>query len=171
MVQEGLKSKVLQNVGANLTDLLNGVTLKYRQKAGNFISVIPGMTNATAVTLSPELAEPIRNTGKLIGSQILSEFIKSTDLKGILLEIKNLLEITKFGSIEVEKIEENEAAFKVYECADCGGLPNVGRPLCAYDEGMIEAILETKLGRRVEVEETHCFGTGHNFCRFEVKIL
>jgi predicted hydrocarbon binding protein len=165
-----MKEKVLDSVGENLTAILEGVALKYRKECGNFISIIPGLTNATAIALAPQLFGTIKDVGKMLGEQVLSNFVEASNLAEALTKVKNLLESTKFGRIEVISLKEEEASFRVWECADCGGLPNVGRPLCAFDEGVVEGILQAVLGKHFLVKETRCWGTGDGFCEFEVTL-
>jgi predicted hydrocarbon binding protein len=166
-----VRRMVVDGATRNLEEILKGNPVSYRAKLGNFVSIIPGLTNATIVCLSPGLAREIKEMGRLLGRSVISEFVEAKDFKGVMHEIKDLLEVTKFGRIEVLSLKEDSAVFNVYECADCGGLPDVGRPLCAFDEGLIEGILAERTECEYEVREVDCFGTGEKYCEFEVRKL
>jgi len=47
-------------------------------------------------------------------------------------------------------------------------MPQVGRPVCHLERGVIAGALEAKLGRSVRTEETKCWGLGDGVCEFEV---
>ncbi|OUJ18378.1 putative transcriptional regulator containing HTH and 4VR domain [Methanonatronarchaeum thermophilum] len=48
-------------------------------------------------------------------------------------------------------------------------MPNVGRPLCSLDEGIIEGIINTKTQQNIKIKETECHGLGHKHCKFKIK--
>jgi predicted hydrocarbon binding protein len=39
------------------------------------------------------------------------------------------------------------------------------------DEGILEAIIEDKLKVKCSSEEVECYGTGHQHCKFIIKIF
>jgi hypothetical protein len=66
--------------------------------------------------------------------------------------------------------ENSTMTIIVDECLECKDSPNVGDTLCTLDEGLIEGILEAKLKVDASVKEIECYGTGHDHCKFVVKI-
>ncbi len=162
---------LIKHAKSDLKDLLEGKTLSYRKETGNLQALIPGVSFATMILIEPKLAPTFREIGKTLGSQVVAEFIKSPDLKSILGELAGVVEATKMGRAKVIELKEKEAILHIYECYDCAGLPNVGRPLCAFDEGLIEGILEASLKQRISVKEDKCWGNGYEFCEFIIKIL
>lgn len=105
------------------------------------------------------------------------EFGSNLVLQGI---IKNELEVIKFlhdykvGIIDL--FEETEADggkvldLRVYECIECSGLPNIGRPVCYFEAGIITGIFKELTKKDVIAEEVRCWTNGYSFCQFEVAI-
>ncbi len=50
-------------------------------------------------------------------------------------------------------------------------MPDIGRTQCSLDEGILEAIIEEKLKVQCSIQETECYGTGHDHCKFIIKIF
>lgn len=63
-------------------------------------------------------------------------------------------------TIEIELAETLSAA----------GLPAVGEPLCHFEAGFLAGALATLTGKRVQVRETACWGTGGQRCVFVAKL-
>lgn len=163
--------KIIEVAKQDLADLLEGKNLRYRKESGNIAAVVPGFSFAYLVAIAPELAPTIRNIGKTVGARILAEFITSTDFRGVLEEIGKIIEAAKLGKPSLLKVGENEAILRVSECADCGGIPDLDRPLCVYDEGIIEGVLETKLKKEASVREKECLDKeGFKHCDFYIKL-
>lgn len=103
-----------------------------------------------------------------IGRESIAGSIKSADMEGILDEIAKLWSEFHLG---IMKVAENGKVVKirVFECFDCGGLPDVGKTFCFFDTGIIAGVLDSKLGGKHSVEEVKCSGTGYEYCEFEIK--
>ena len=114
------------------------------------------------------LDEMLRETGHDIGNQISKEL---GNTNGEMLETLNV--IAKFwaendmGTLEIQK--KRPLVIRIESNYDCSGVPDVGRPLCAMDEGIMEAILSKRTGKKWKVREFVCHGTGHDHCLFSVK--
>ena len=76
--------------------------------------------------------------------------------------------------MDIFKEENTESGkkldFRVYECIDCEGLPNVGKPVCYFETGMIIGILKELTHKEVSAEEIRCWTSGYSFCQFNVEI-
>ena len=72
------------------------------------------------------------------------------------------------GIFRIESTDEEKGRFEftVLEDLDCSGTPVEGESKCKFDEGFIAGILESFLGKRIEVAEEECWGTGAKVCRF-----
>ncbi|AEF96897.1 V4R domain-containing protein [Methanotorris igneus] len=84
-------------------------------------------------------------------------------------EMKEFFKAFGIGILEV--VDENPLKIRIYECIDCSGLPNTGRPICFFEAGIIAGMLENILNESVHVNEVKCHATGHDYCEFEVRIL
>ena len=78
-------------------------------------------------------------------------FIKNVD------EIAVFLANYKMGILDIFKEEEIENGKKLdlrfYECIECAGLPNIGKPVCYFETGMIIGILKELTHKKVSAEE------------------
>jgi len=108
---------------------------------------------------------------KLMGENVgyeISKKIKSQDNDGVMKELSEFWAEQDLGDMRVLKKEPLTVVVK--NCYQCSNMQNVGRPLCAFDEGVIKSVLENKLDINADVRETECNGTGHKHCKFEVKL-
>ncbi len=70
------------------------------------------------------------------------------------------------GDLEIE-IDDEKLIVKLKHCATCHRLPKVGAPLCHFERGLIDGVLETVTGGEVLTRETLCWGLGDTICQFE----
>jgi len=91
-------------------------------------------------------------------------FVLANEVEDPKESLAKLWEEFKLGSV----VEVSESRFVVEDCYNCAGLPDIGRPYCKIDEGIIEGVLAKKTGKRLEVREVKCWGTGHEVCEFEI---
>lgn len=59
---------------------------------------------------------------------------------------------------------------EVHDCFECVDLPYLGRPACAFDCGVLEAIFSTHCSDEARVVETACYAMGDGICRFEIDL-
>jgi hypothetical protein len=71
--------------------------------------------------------------------------------------------------VEESKPEEGFFVFNASEDLDCSGVPEIGWPICQYDEGIIAGILSKFTGKKIVAKEVDCWATGERFCRIEAK--
>jgi predicted hydrocarbon binding protein len=90
--------------------------------------------------------------------------------------IKNLDDLVEFalnqrlGIYDIVSADDSSVVINVYESISSSGIPNIGRTVCHFERGFLTAVFSKLYKRRVTVEETHCWGTGYSFDRFEIKI-
>lgn len=70
------------------------------------------------------------------------------------------------GELEVE-LDDEKLVVKLTHCPTCHRLPNVGAPLCDFERGLIDGVLERVTGAEVLTKETLCWGLGDTVCQFE----
>ena len=73
------------------------------------------------------------------------------------------------GELEVE-VDEEKVLVKLTHCLTCHMLPNVGLPLCDFERGIIDGVLEAVTGSEVLTKETLCWGLGDTVCQFEAYV-
>lgn len=128
---------------------------------GLFCAVRFGIESFTNFNLDPIL----REVGRTIGKEIV-ETITNENLDGILSDLSKFWETHKLGHLEV--FSKTPITLVVTGCYECGMMPNVGKPLCAQDEGILEAVFESKFKKSCKVKEIECHGTGHPHCKFNI---
>lgn len=140
---------------------------KGKKEAG---TVLFRMLKSATLASGINLDSMLYRIGYELGSGVLAEKISATNLDDIMDELKNIWEKLGLGRIEYKK-EDNYLKIRVFECYQCSNMPNVGKTLCPSDAGTIAGVLDKKLGRKYKVKEVKCWGTGHNYCEFEVRGL
>ncbi len=83
-----------------------------------------------------------------------------------------LCEELKIGMVQVRTDGPGHLHVDVHECVTCSGLTPVGRPLCAFEGGLIAGVVESIEGVRVRAREVTCIGgLGDATCGFELTIV
>lgn len=126
---------------------------------GLFHLIRYGLTSF-GLDIHPALKEIGRDAGKRI-----AENFEEEDMEGLLDEVGEFWKKNRLGLIEV--IDENNIL--VQDCFDCCDMPDIGTTFCSLDEGMLEGIIEAKIGMDVDVKEVECFGTGDEHCKFNIQ--
>ncbi len=111
------------------------------------------------------LPEDIINAIGYDFGMFISKYIDGKGKKAVL---ENLAEFwTEIGLGKAEIVDGN--GFRVYECYQCYGMPNIGKTFCTNDAKTIEAVLNKKTKKRFRVKEVACWGLGNKYCEFEIK--
>lgn len=92
-------------------------------------------------------------------------FSSLLDLRSIQ-ALKDWFVSMQLGELEVE-LDEERVLVKLARCLTCHGLPAVGAPLCDFERGLIDGVLEVVTGTEVITKETMCIGLGDTICQFE----
>lgn len=137
---------------------------KYLVNLMLYTSSVKNILNKFGLDAGPSLSI----LGGLIGEAI-SKKIKSNDLEGVIKEVTFFWRRHNLGRIEV--VEKDPLTLLVHERYHLEGLPESGTTLCVFDEAILRSVLELKLGVSCLVKETECHGTGHDHCKFEIKII
>jgi hypothetical protein len=115
--------------------------------------------DALGIDVAPMLYHLGREIGTAIGMGMVSE-----DLDGVVKEVSGFWKEHGLGTIEV--LEREPLTFIVTDCYECANMPDVGRTLCAFDEGILEAIFYTRLKQEFRIKEIECWGTGYSHCKY-----
>ena len=93
------------------------------------------------------------------------QFSAQLDLHSIQ-ALKDWFVTMQLGDLEVQ-LDEERVFVKLSHCLTCHGLPAVGSPLCDFERGLIDGVLEVVTGTEVVTKETMCAGLGDTVCQFE----
>lgn len=111
--------------------------------------------------------EPIlRNAGIKVGDTFYKK-LKTPELPDFIENIVLFWEHNQLGRIEVKSTDP--IIFQAYDCFECQDLPQIGRPVCSFDSGVLEALFSRYYQEHVDVEEVKCYAQGDDYCQFMVK--
>jgi uncharacterized protein len=123
--------------------------------------------------LPEQLASTGQGTTFVGGMEFGSNLVKQNIVKSID-DLRLLLAEYKMGIVDVfnEKQEDGLKTMniRVYECIECVDLPNIGKPLCYFEAGIITGVFKELTKKDVIAEEKRCWTSGFSFCQFDVKI-
>ncbi|EHP89631.1 V4R domain-containing protein [Methanotorris formicicus] len=100
------------------------------------------------------------SAGKYFGEKLYVESFE---------ELVEFFKELKIGILEV--IDEEPLKLRIYECANCAGLPNIGKKICCFEAGLLAGVLKNILNKDVHVVEVKCYASGDDCCEFEVRVL
>jgi predicted hydrocarbon binding protein len=110
----------------------------------------------------------LHNAGVKVG-QTFYKKLESQDINDLARNLTSFWETNKLGNIQIKSI--NPIIIQAYDCFECEDLPQLGRPACSFDSGLLEGIFSNYYGQKVEAEETKCYAQGDDFCQFVIKPL
>ena len=120
--------------------------------------------------LMPELLPIAYQVGRAIGASFDAPRRSGTTLEEVMESAIGIASHFDYGRQEIVKIGDQFAVYRTYECADCYGMPNIEKKLCAYEAGVAAGAIEVKLNKPVRVIETRCCANGDPFDEFEVYV-
>ncbi|MCX6700685.1 MAG: ArsR family transcriptional regulator [Methanomicrobiales archaeon] len=93
--------------------------------------------------------------------------IASPDLSTLIVKTANFWKEHHLGQIVVENY--SPVTLIVYDCFECDDLPHLGRPACAFDAGVLEAIFSQHFGVDHMTTELRCYAMGDDHCKFVIR--
>jgi hypothetical protein len=141
---------------------------KFRKKLGDEVNItFLRLYKSALLSARVSLDDVLFDQGYELGKRVFSEMVTGESLEEVLKSLAQLWEELELGTVEILEVNDG-ARIMVKDCYQCMHMPNVGKPLCATDEGIIAGVLEEKLGSRFSVKEVECWGTGKEYCEFEI---
>lgn len=169
-MMKGYYSPLIKKVLDDYDTVLNKKS-KLRPKLGNQITILYLRDRmALLQVLFPEIDYLIYQAGKAIGKFIVAPNIKGSDIRAIFKEFETFTPLYNYGFFEIVKASKKEGIYRIYECADCYGLPNIKKPLCRFEAGITAGTLEEKIGMPAIVDEVKCWGLGDSYCEFHATL-
>jgi diguanylate cyclase (GGDEF)-like protein len=80
--------------------------------------------------------------------------------------LKDWFRTMHLGELEVE-LDEERVLVKLTHCLSCERTEPKGTPMCDFERGLIDGVLETITGAEILTKETMCWGLGDTVCQFE----
>jgi len=108
----------------------------------------------------------LREAGFRMG-QGLYAAIASPDLSVLLDKTVKFWKEHNLGQIVVEN--RSPVTLIVYDCFECDDLPYLGRPACAFDAGILEAVFSGHFKADHMATELRCYAMGDDHCKFVIR--
>lgn len=105
------------------------------------------------------------STGLHVGEAVAPS-VASPDLATLLANLAWFWEKHRLGRVEVVSLDP--VTLFVYDCFECGDLPNIGRPACAFDAGVLSAVFSDYYHLTLTAQETACYAMGDDHCCFVI---
>ena len=120
-----------------------------------------------------QLASTSKGTTFVGGMEFGSNLVKQKIINNID-ELVTFLADYKMGIVDIFDEKEKDGKMimeiRVYECIECADLPNIGKPLCFFEAGVLTGIFKELTKKDVIAEELRCWTSGYSFCQFNVTI-
>jgi diguanylate cyclase (GGDEF)-like protein len=110
----------------------------------------------------PEILGASAGPAIYLASKRFSRGLGITSVQGL----KDWFADMRLGDLEVE-LDEERVLVKLEHCLSCRRLPATGTPVCDFERGVIDGVLESIAGTEVLTKETLCWGLGDTVCQFE----
>jgi hypothetical protein len=150
-------------------DLSQAVGETIRNSIGTPSSFLKGMLRSIILGVEAigfNLDPVLKDIGRQIGQE-LSRSMKSETLEDLVEEVQEFYEIHELGEVCVYTFLP--LTLIIRDDYDCKELPEASKTICLLNEGIIEAILETRSGVPLKVTDTECFGTALNYCKYVIE--
>jgi predicted hydrocarbon binding protein/predicted transcriptional regulator len=112
-----------------------------------------------------DLDPMLHDAGERVGEALYRK-IEDPDIEKLLANMAAFWKSQKLGRIEIKST--SPLVIYIYDCFECQDLPFLGRPACAFDSGIIQAVFSRYYEGKARVIETNCYAMGDNYCRFVV---
>lgn len=149
---------------------LREYTARYVPGEGDPLSFYRLMLRVIRVTLMYEgiNVDPVLHQAGLMIGETLYDKVKDEDVSVMLANIARFWKEHGLGDIRVSSLDPVDIF--VYDCFECKDLPVTGKPSCAFDSGVLEAIFTLWRSKKHIVFETECYTMGNGRCRFVIKV-
>jgi len=116
---------------------------------------------AEGINIDPVL----RGSGHRVGRTVAAN-LASNDLPVLLERLGTFWRKHNLGTLDVESLAP--LTLRAYDCFECANLPQLGRPACAFDSGILDAVFSDHFKKPQQVDETACYAMGGDHCRFVI---
>jgi predicted hydrocarbon binding protein/predicted transcriptional regulator len=116
---------------------------------------------AEGINIDPVLYGSGNRVGRTIAAGLAGR-----ELPALLEDLSRFWKKHNLGTLEVESL--SPLTLRAYDCFECGDLPQLGRPACAFDSGILDAVFSEHFRQPQKVDETACYAMGDDHCRFVI---
>jgi uncharacterized protein len=131
-----------------------------------FFRLIFHTLRVSLLTQGVDIDPILREAGLKVGETIYVK-VKDQNIETFLKNIAQFWETHSLGIVEIKTLKPLNIS--VQDCFECSGLPYLGRPACAFDSGILEALFTTYYQQKTRVMETKCHALGDKHCLFIIE--
>lgn len=117
---------------------------------------------AEGINIDPVL----QDAGSRVGQGMYGA-LAAPELEPFVRNTKTFWQEHNLGRIEAESL--SPVILNVFDCFECGDLPVIGRPACAFDSGILGSIFSRHFNGPQQVKELRCYAAGDDHCRFLIE--
>ncbi len=150
--------------------LKDGESKPIRKKLGDFISLHLFRLERMALILMSGADSIMYKIGQEIAREVSPEIIEGDDPEEVFNGLSKIFERLRIGLLELESWKSNNVRIRIYECVSCSGMPNIGKTVCYFEGGLMAGTYETITKRPALAIETKCWGTGYDYCEFDIRL-
>jgi len=111
--------------------------------------------------------DPVLRLAGLKAGESLYPCVEDHYIEGIVDRMGRLWEKTGLGTVEMER--SAPLTLNIRDCFECIDLPIKGKPVCAFESGILSSLFSLYYGKQMKATETRCYAMGSNLCRFELR--
>jgi len=108
----------------------------------------------------------LRDAGIKVGEALYPK-VADANMQALLKSLAAFWKAQKLGRIDVKSMDP--LVIHIYDCFECQDLPYLGRPACAFDSGILQAIFSRHYKCDARIIETNCYAMGDDHCRFVIE--
>lgn len=132
---------------------------------GAFFRFILSTIRITLLSEGISIDPLLYSAGTRVGRRI-HDTVQDTTTSVLLDNIAGFWDLHNLGQVEIEK--EDPLTLKFFDCFECRDFPTIGKPVCAFESGVISSIFSDHFGSFHHAIETNCYAMGDEYCRFEI---
>ncbi|MEN6329103.1 MAG: V4R domain-containing protein, partial [Methanobacteriaceae archaeon] len=165
-IKSGYVSKLQrQNVEEDLKEHINRY-IKAENNPFEFFRLIFHTIRVSLMNQGVNIDPILHDAGLSVGEVLYDQLHSSTE-EHFLQNIARFWETHNLGCVEVKGMDP--LIINVKDCFECSGLPQLNRPACTFDTGILEALFSRHFEEKIKVQEVECHAMGSGFCSFVIE--
>jgi len=151
-----------------IDDVYDGLSLTYLKNddPSDFYKLMFHTIRVSLTSQGINIDPILREAGFRLGKGIY-EIVEDPDISRFLENLGTFWNKHRLGRIQVEHL--SPVTISVYDCFECKDLPVTGKPSCAFDSGMLDALFSRHFMAEHMATELRCYAMGDDHCRFVIR--
>ncbi|MDG6249661.1 V4R domain-containing protein [Methanocalculus sp.] len=154
--------------GDRIADEISNYACEYREGAADPFHLYKLIYRTFRVSLLTEgisLDPLLRRSGEKVGGAVYPA-VAGEDMEEFCQNLANFWDQHRLGRMEI--LSQDPIRFSVYDCFECVDLPQLGKPACSFDSGLLSLLFSRQTGSLMNAFERECYAAGDPCCTFEI---